>query len=599
MSATTFREVALAFFTLLLQQSPNGFQDTVLTRNPQNLLETYDFIVVGGGSAGSTLANRLSEILSWKVLLLEAGGQENDFTKTPVMYPMLQSSQYDWNYTTTVQKDTCQATNGQCAFPRGKLLGGSSSINAMIYTRGYKSDYDKWGQENCGWSFKDVEPYFLKSEGNRIPGLKGHGRSGPLTVSNAPYKTTLGDQLVRAGILKGLRYTDCPDYEGNCILHTMSTIRDGIRCSASTAYLEPISTKRPNLHIITNAEVNRVIIENNRAKGVEFTNKGKSSQVFASREVVVTAGAIGSPKILMLSGVGPKNHLESLRIKVLSDLPVGDNLQDHTRVTMFYEVSQDSATNVNTFADRYAQEQYLGSQTGPYSYSGVEALAWVRVGQQNRRTISLAKKLLGTSPNLEPPNVQYHISSVVGVQKYIAAISTTVTRPKSIGSIRLNSTNPQGNPLIDVNYYGDKRDWQVTLDGLKFSDELFQSQPFLTVGATLVKAFHPLCAKISDFTEYLNCIIKYYTMTMYHPVGTVKMGSKSRGGVVNRKLQVYGVNGLRVVDASIAPTLISMNTNAMAIMIGEKGADIIKADNGINTKIKMPICYRRKRFSQG
>ncbi|KAF6199132.1 hypothetical protein GE061_007157 [Apolygus lucorum] len=500
MGLTTFREVVLTFLTFLLRRSPNGFQDTVLTRNPQNLLETYDFIIVGGGSAGSTMANRLSEVSEWKILLLEAGGQENDFTKTPSMYPMLQNSQYDWNYTTTDQKETCQ----------------------------------------------------------------------------------------------GLRYTDCPDYEGNCILHTMSTIRDGIRCSASTAYLEPISTKRPNLHIITNAEVNRVIIENNRAKGVEFTYKGKSSQVFASREVVVTAGAIGSPKILMLSGVGPKNHLESLRIKVISDLPVGDNLQDHTRVTMIYEVSQDSATNVNTFADSYAQEQYLGSQTGPYSYSGVEALAWVRVGQQNKST-GQNETLLDKSPNHEPPNVQFHIASIVGVKRHMAAIVTTVTRPKSRGTVRLNTTKPQGNPLIDVNYYGDKRDWQVTLDGLKFSDELFQSQPFLTVGATLVKAFHPLCAKISDFTEYLNCIIKYYTMTMYHPVGTVKMGSKSRGGVVNRKLQVYGVNGLRVVDASIAPTLISMNTNAMAIMIGEKGADIIKADNGINTKIKMPICYRRKR----
>uniref|UniRef100_A0A146LQX2 L-sorbose 1-dehydrogenase n=1 Tax=Lygus hesperus TaxID=30085 RepID=A0A146LQX2_LYGHE len=598
MSASTFREVALAFLTLLLQQSPNGFHDTVLTRNAQNLLETYDFIVVGGGSAGSTLANRLSEVPEWKVLLLEAGGQENDFTKTPVMYPMLQSSMYDWNYTTTVQKDTCQATNGQCAFPRGKLLGGSSSINAMIYTRGYRSDYDKWGLDNCGWSFKDVEPYFLKSEGNKIPGLVGHGRSGPLTVSYAPYRTRLGDQLVRAGLLKGLRYTDCSDYEGNCILHTMSTIRDGVRCSASTAYLKPVSTKRPNLHIITDAEVSRVIIENGRAKGVEYMYEGKTSQISATREVVVAAGAVGSPKILMLSGVGPKNHLESLGIKVLSDLPVGDNLQDHTRVTMFYEVSKDTATNVGTFADRYAQEQYLGTQTGPYSYSGIEALAWVRVGERNRRS-SLSQKLFGTFQNVEPPNVQYHIASVVGVQQYIAAISTTGTRPKSIGTIRLNSSNPRGDPLIDVNYYGDKRDWQVTLEGLKFSHELFQTKPLKTVGAKLVKSLHPRCSKVSDFTDYLNCIIKYYTLTMYHPVGTVKMGSKSQGGVVNRKLKVHGVNGLRVIDASIAPTLISMNTNAMAIMIGEKGADIIKADNGINTEIKMPICNRRRRFSLG
>lgn len=471
------------------------------------------------------------------------------------------------------------ATEGHCIYPRGRVLGGSSGTNAMIYTRGYRSDYDKWGVDNCGWSFNDVRPYFLQSEGNRIPGLIGHGRKGPLTVSYAPYRTPLADQLIRAGIVKGLRNTDCPEYEGGCILHVMSTIRDGRRCSASTAYLEPISAQRSNLHIITGAEVSKVIIENNTAKGVEFVTKGQTKTVLTTNEVILSAGAINSPKILMLSGVGPKKHLEELGIPVKADLPVGDNLQDHVRIPIFFKVHNGTVSTLEDLADPRNQEEYLDTQTGPYSFSGVDALAWVRVGGSKNKLIN------------EPPNVQYHFfTRSARADTYIAGVSTTVVRPKSRGTVRLSSNNSSDHPLIDVNYYGDRRDWQTALEGLQYSVDLFSAWPLTTFGATLDLEQSPLCKGASNLTEFLNCVIRVYTLTIYHPVGTAKMAAKTKEGVVNRNLQVYGINNLRVIDASIAPTLISMNTNAMAIMIGEKGADIIKYAYGKPTLQKPRTC---------
>ncbi|BET01793.1 Dehydrogenase [Nesidiocoris tenuis] len=573
----TLKEVVMVFLMLLMQKDEDGFKDSISTIKGTDILDAYDFVIVGGGSAGSTLANRLSEINEWKILLLEAGGQETDFTKTPAMYSSLSNTEYDWNYTTTKQDKTCQEFDGMCEFPRGRVLGGSSSTNAMIYTRGYRWDYDRWGKENWGWSFCDVEPYFLRSEGNRIPGLKGRGRDGPLTVDYPPYMTELRDQLIKAGQAKGLKNADCADYEYDCIFRTQTTIRDGRRCSASTAYLQPVSASRENLHILTGALVSKIIIENKVAKGVEFIHDDKVHSVQATKEVILSAGSINSPKILMLSGIGLRSHLESFDIPVIADLPVGDNLQDHNRVTLFYNVKNGSVANIDDLADKDSMDEYIANQTGPYAYTGIEVLAFVKRGS--------AWKLIR-----EPPNIQHHLTTMLGLPDYLAAISTTVLRPFSRGTIRLSSADPKADPLIDVNYYGDKRDWQLTVEGMKFSNELFQTEPLTSYGASLNKAATPECAGEVDFLKYVDCVIKFYTRTMYHPVGTVKMASRFRGGVVNSNLQVYGIQNLRVIDASIAPTVISMNTNAMAIMIGEKGSDIIKSDHSKMLKTKKRFC---------
>uniref|UniRef100_A0A0K8SW41 Glucose-methanol-choline oxidoreductase N-terminal domain-containing protein n=2 Tax=Lygus hesperus TaxID=30085 RepID=A0A0K8SW41_LYGHE len=548
-----FGQILLSF---LLKNDPEGFVDTVRTIEVEDLLPSYDFVIVGAGSAGSVVASRLSENSEWNVLLVEAGGQETHYSKTPATFAALYNSPYNWNYTTVRQKKTCSGNDGICPYPRGRSLGGSSATNGMIFLRGYKLDYDRWGQDNPGWSFEDVHPFFLKSQDNRIEGLKDRGTDGPLTVSTPSYNTKIRDSIIKAGLEIGMKNEECMNYEKDCIELVPMSIRDGRRCSASRAYLEPVAENRKNLHILTNAFVTKITTEGNRATGIDMSvGSGKSVTVKATREVVLSAGAIDSPKVLMLSGIGPKEHLESVGIDVVMDLPVGSYLQDHGYTQIPFHVAH-GTTDVTDLEN--SMEEYVKSQTGPLSSNGLEVTAYSTLGQSG------------------PPLNHFCFSTISDTTRKTLMVGSGVMRPHASGTVRLSSADPTAHQLIDINFFSDQRDYDIQLAGVKEAVKLIQTSALKEFNATFAPT--EMCSDFSDLEKHLKCLISENTESG-HPVGSAKMGPKDKGGVVDHKLKVYGIENLRVIDASIAPYVISTNTNAMAVMIGERGADIVRHDH--------------------
>ncbi|KAF6202603.1 hypothetical protein GE061_003001 [Apolygus lucorum] len=541
-----FGQILLSF---LLKNDPEGFVDPVRTIEIENLLPSYDFIIVGAGSAGSVVASRLSENSDWNVLLVEAGSQETHFSKTPAIFPALFSTHYNWNYTTVPQKKTCLGSDGICPYPRGRSLGGSSATNGMIFLRGYKLDYERWGQDNPGWSFEDVHPFFLKSQDNRIEGLKDRGTDGPLTVSTpSSYNVKIRDSLIKAGLEMGMKNEECMNYEKDCIELVPMSIRDGRRCSASRAYLEPVAEKRKNLHILTKALVTKITTEGNRATGIEMSvDPGKSINVKATKEVVVSAGAIDSPKVLMLSGIGPKQHLESLGIDVVMDLPVGSYLQDHGYTQIPFSVSH-GTTDVKELED--SMGEYVQSQTGPLSSNGFDVTAYSTLGQPG------------------PPVNHFIFSTIADTKEKTMMVMSGIMRPHASGTVRLSSADPYAQQLIDVNFFSDQGDYDMQLAGVKEAVKLTETSALKEFNVTLKPT--EMCNDLTDLEKHLKCLIGEQTESG-HPVGTAKMGPKDKGGVVDNKLKVYGMENLRVIDASIAPYVISTNTNSMAIMIGSDG----------------------------
>lgn len=566
----------------------------------QNLLTEYDFIVIGGGSAGAVVANRLSEVRKWKILLIEAGPDENEITDVPSLAAYLQLSKLDWQYKTEPSNKACLGMqNNRCNWPRGKVLGGSSVLNYMLYVRGNRHDYDLWeSMGNPGWSYEDVLYYFKKSEDNRNPYLSNnayHGRWGYLTVQESPWHSPLVAAFIEAGVELGYKNRDINGKEQTGFMIAQGTIRRGSRCSTAKAFLRPVRNRK-NFHLSMNSHVTRIIIEPGtmRTRGVEFVKNGQVYKINARREVILSAGAINTPQILMLSGIGPQKHLQKFGIKVLQDLPVGENLQDHVGMGgMSFLVDKPVSIVQDRFNPTAITFQYVLKERGPMTtLGGVEGLAFVHTRFSNR--------------SLDWPDIQFHmapasinsdngarVKKVLGLKESLYqevyqpiankdtwTIMPLLLRPRSRGWVRLRSANPFHYPLINANYFDDPMDVQILVEGAKIALRIAEAKVFKQFGSRLWRKPLPNCKQHKYLSDaYLDCHIRTISMTIYHPCGTAKMGPAwDPEAVVDPRLRVYGVRGLRVIDASIMPTITSGNTNAPVIMIGEKGADLIKED---------------------
>ncbi|XP_031330245.1 glucose dehydrogenase [FAD, quinone] [Photinus pyralis] len=560
----------------------------------------YDFVVIGAGSAGAVVASRLSEVANWTVLLLEMGGDENEISDIPALAGYAQMSEFDWMYQTSPPGDSkyCLAMIGdRCNWPRGKVLGGSSTINAMVYVRGNRRDYDDWeAQGNPGWSYEDVLPYFLKSEDNRNPYLaktKYHNTGGYLTVQEAPWRTPLAISFLQGGRELGYEVRDCNGEKQTGFMIAQGTIRRGSRCSTSKAFLRP-ARLRPNLHIAMNSRVTKILIDGltKRAYAVRYVRNNQPRTVRARKEVILSAGALSTPQILMLSGVGPQEHLESFGIPVLSNLRVGDNLQDHVGLGGYtFIIDQPISFNKQRYQRLDVAMEYILNERGPLTSFGIEGVAFVntKYAPKSGDWPDIQFHFAGSSVNSDGSQVKkitgLRDSVYNTVYKPLINVDTwtilpLLLRPKSRGWVRLKSKDPTTHVDINPNYFTHREDIDTLIAGIRIGLNLSDTPAFQRFHSKCHRTPFPGCRQYPfDTDEYWECSIRHFTFTIYHPTSTAKMGPPSDpAAVVDHRLRVYGVKNLRVVDASIMPTIISGNTNAPTIMIGEKGADLIKED---------------------
>jgi len=517
----------------------------------------FDYIIVGAGSGGCVVAERLTEDADVTVLLLEAGETNRKReVQIPAAFWKLFKTSRDWAYQTAPDP---AADDRSLFWPRGKMLGGSSSMNCMIYMRGNRADYDGWAEfGNDGWSFDDVLPVFLAAEDNQRGASQYHGAGGPLHVSDLRYVNPLSEAFIEAGIEAGLPAN--PDFNGPSqegVGKYQVTQWRGARWSAADAYLRP-ARKRPNLTVRTQAQATRIVFEGARAAGVEYV-QGSRLVARARREVVLCGGAINSPQLLMLSGVGPADHLREFGIPVLADLPgVGQNLHDHAGCTAVYActrpVSLASAESPRNIAN------YLLRRRGPLTSNGPEVGGFVRM-----------------RPNWSLSDLQFHFAPAYFVEHGFAnpeghgfTFLPTLLEPQSRGSITLRSAEPLEPPIIQARCLEASSDLEVLVDGLKLSRALAQTHAFDAFRGKEVLPGDDVRSD-TDLAAYVRRSVE----TVYHPVGTCRMGTDT-DAVVDPQLRVYGVTGLRVIDASAMPAITHGNTNAPSMLIGEKGAAAIR-----------------------
>jgi len=531
--------------------------------------DTYDFIVTGAGSAGCVLAARLSETGRYRVLLLEAGGRDtNPWIHVPMGYAKtFVDPKVNWMFESEPEREL----NGRTMYqPRGKVLGGTSSINGMIYMRGNAADYDQWRQlGNEGWDYESVLPYFRKAEDNERGANPFHGSGGPLRVSNQPYEWEIAKALLEACQQAGIPPN--PDFNGKqqegCGYY-QTTTKDKRRWSTAAAYLRT-ARQRPNLVIKTRAHATRVMFTNGRATGVEFDTPRGREVAHAGREVIVSGGAYGSPQLLLLSGLGPAQHLTDLGIETVRDMPgVGSNLQDHFNTFCTYRISRNLSLNALQYSLRHrlvAGAQYLFLRSGPMSGNGMYVGALVR---SDRR--------------LERPDLQFNISAWSTVDRNRrgiishpfpgVAISPVHLAPEGRGTVRLKTNDPLAPPEIRFNFLRSENDMRVMIAGVRIARGIARQQALRQL---IVEETSPGAAIDSD--EEIAADVRQRGVSNLHPVGSCGMGHGPMA-VVDPRLRVHGVPGLRVVDASVMPVIVAGNTNAPTIMIAEKAADMIQED---------------------
>ncbi len=534
-----------------------------------NDADTYDFIVTGAGSAGCVLAARLSESGRYRVLLLEAGGKDSSpWIHIPMGYAKtFVDPKVNWMFESEPEKEL----NGRTMYqPRGKVLGGTSSINGMIYMRGTSADYDQWRQMgNEGWGYDDVLPYFRKAEDNERGANEFHGTGGPLRVSNQPYKWEIAEALIEACKQAGIPYNE--DFNGatqeGCGYY-QTTTKDKRRWSTAAAYLKP-ARKRPNLVVKTHAHATKILVEGGKAVGVEFETRGRRETARAGREVIVSGGAYGSPQLLLLSGIGPAEHLRDMGVEVVKDMPgVGSNLQDHFNTFCTYKISRNLSLNALQYSLPHrlvAGARYVFFRSGPMSGNGLYVGALVR-----------------TDKRLERPDMQLNISAWSTIERRRdgiishpfpgISISPVHLRPDGRGTVRLKTNDPLAPPAIHFNFLRSDYDMQAMLAGMRIARSIVRQHAMQKL---IVEETAPGIHIRTD--DEMMADVRERGVSNLHPVGSCGMGHGPQA-VVDPRLRVHGIPGLRVVDASVMPSIIAGNTNAPTIMIAEKASDMILED---------------------
>ncbi|MGE0698928.1 MAG: GMC family oxidoreductase [Hyphomicrobiaceae bacterium] len=530
-------------------------------------MQDYDYIVVGAGSAGAALASRLSENPRHQVLLVEAGGDTHYLSRFPLSFGLfIEKAGVNWLYQSEPEPNTA---NRPIPVPRGKMIGGSSAINGLVWVRGQPLDYDTWAQMGArGWSWADVAPVFTRIESYEKGGKYGRGTDGPLKVTEVPDQSPLYDALFKAAVAAGYRVNDdynSEDQEG--IVKTQASIHRGLRMSVARCYLEP-ARKRPNLTVVTNAATRKVVLDGKRCTGIVYQQGSRLVTANAGREVILCAGAVATPQLLELSGIGNPDILKRHGIEVRHASPwVGENFRDHLNARIIWHVNDRSVSYNHRAQGLGALGQglrYLTSRGGFISLPSAPMLAFLRTRQ-----------------DLETPDVQMHIVPYAikdpKTRKLQDFPSMTMScyqlRPESLGTIHIRSASPDDQPSIRFNFLADPIDQAAMVEGFKIVRKIVEAPPMDHLRGP---EFSPGKDVRTD-DEILDWIRKN-SQTAYHPIGTCRMGPAGQRTVVDDRLRVHGLTGLRIADASIFPTMPSGNTNAPAILVGEKAADILKAD---------------------